>query len=97
MFNMVNKQAGGNLKPQRAKTVSKSRSPTPVRGGLGQTITSGSPPKKLPRLTRVWHKATEFVKKRNFEQAYRLVLVEGDDIYLLRLVAQTGQVIRFLQ
>mmetsp|Transcript_15004 Transcript_15004/g.14582 ORF Transcript_15004/g.14582 Transcript_15004/m.14582 type:complete len:114 (+) Transcript_15004:884-1225(+) len=38
----------------------------------------------------------ELVKKRQYEEAYRLVLKEGDDMYLLRLVAQTGPVIKQL-
>jgi hypothetical protein len=29
----------------------------------------------------------ELVKKRQYEDAYRLILKEGDDMYLLRLVA----------
>lgn len=35
----------------------------------------------------MWHRATDLAKKRDFESAYRLVMSEGDDIYLLRLVA----------
>lgn len=35
-------------------------------------------------------------KNRDFESAYRLILTEGDDIYLLRLIAQTGPVVKFL-
>ena len=44
--------------------------------------------KKEPqnRLTAVWNRANEYVKKRDFESAYRLMLHEGDDMYLLRLV-----------
>jgi hypothetical protein len=45
----------------------------------------------------VWHKATEHVKKGDYESAYRLILTDGDDIYLLRLVAHTGSVVRFLE
>lgn len=36
-------------------------------------------------------------KKRDFESAYKLILTEGDDIYLLRLIAQTGPVVKFLE
>jgi len=53
-------------------------------------------PRKVARLTRVWSKATELAKKRDFESAYRTILTEGDDIYLLRLIAQTGPVVKFL-
>mmetsp|Transcript_43224 Transcript_43224/g.41577 ORF Transcript_43224/g.41577 Transcript_43224/m.41577 type:complete len:129 (-) Transcript_43224:44-430(-) len=45
----------------------------------------------------MWMGATEFVRKSRFEEAYRLVLKEGDDLYLMRLVAQTGPVIKFLE
>ena len=37
------------------------------------------------------------VKKRQFEEAYRLIMKEGDDMYFLRLVAQTGPVVKFLE
>ncbi len=39
----------------------------------------------------------ELVKKRQYEEAYRLTLKETDDIYLLRLVAQTGPVVKQLE
>jgi len=51
----------------------------------------------VPRLQQMWMGATEFVRKSRFEEAYRLVLKEGDDLYLMRLVAQTGPVIKFLE
>jgi hypothetical protein len=35
-------------------------------------------------------------KKRDFESAYKLILTEGDDAYLLRLIAQTGSAVKFL-
>jgi hypothetical protein len=38
----------------------------------------------------------DLVKKRQFEDAFKLTLKEADDIYLLRLVAQTGPVVKFL-
>jgi hypothetical protein len=38
------------------------------------------------RLTMVWTRANDYVKKRDFESAYRLVLKDGDDMYLLRLL-----------
>lgn len=37
------------------------------------------------------------VKKRQFEEAYRLTMKEADDIYLMRLVAQTGPVVKQLE
>jgi stalled ribosome rescue protein Dom34 len=39
----------------------------------------------------------DLVKKRQFEEAYRLIMKEGDDMYFLRLVAQTGPVVKFLE
>jgi stalled ribosome rescue protein Dom34 len=32
-------------------------------------------------------KAIELVKKNQFEEAYKLILRDGDDMYFLRLVA----------
>ena len=51
----------------------------------------------MPRLTQVWLRCLEYVKKRDFESAYRVMLQEGDDIYLLRLVVQTGPVVKLLE
>ena len=48
------------------------------------------------RLTKVWNRANEYLNKRQFEDAYRLILTEGDDMYLLRLMVQTRPVMRFL-
>ena len=36
------------------------------------------------------------VKKRQYEEAFRYILKEGDDMYLLRLLAQTGPVVKHL-
>ena len=52
---------------------------------------------QLPRLTQVWHRSQDYTKKHDFESAYRLILTEGDDMYLLRLLVQTGPVTKFLQ
>lgn len=49
------------------------------------------------RLTMVWNRANEYIKKRDFESAYRLMLQEGDDMYLLRLIVQTGPVMKYLE
>lgn len=40
----------------------------------------------------VWQKAQDYVKARDYESAYRLILKEGDDMYLLRLAVHTGPV-----
>ena len=42
-------------------------------------------------------RCAEYVKKRDYESAYRLMLKEGDDMYLLRLVVQTGPVTKYLE
>lgn len=42
-------------------------------------------------------RCTEYVKRRDYESAYRLMLKEGDDMYLLRLVVQTGPVTKYLE
>ena len=42
--------------------------------------------KPIPRLTKVWLKTSDFVKKRDFQAAYNLILEEGDDMQLLRLM-----------
>lgn len=39
----------------------------------------------------------DLIKKRMFEDAFKLILKDGDDMYLLRLVAQTGPVVKFLE
>ncbi len=39
----------------------------------------------------------DLVKKRQYEEAYRLTMKDADDIYLLRLVAQTGPVVKHLE
>ena len=43
----------------------------------------------MSRLTQVWNRAQNYVKQKDYESAYRLILSEGDDMYLLRLVVQT--------
>ena len=52
--------------------------------------------RKMLRLNSAWLKSIELLRKKDFEGAYRNILQEGDDVYLLRLVAQTGPVIKFL-
>ena len=44
----------------------------------------------------VWQKTSDYVKARDYESAYRLMLKEGDDMYLLRLIVQTGPVTKEL-
>ena len=51
---------------------------------------------QLSRLTMVWQKTSDYVKARDYESAYRLMLKEGDDMYLLRLIVQTGPVTKEL-
>lgn len=56
-------------------------------------------PKQAPtssKITNAWLRSMEFVKKRQYEEAYKLILKDADDMYLLRLLAQTGPVIKFL-
>lgn len=50
----------------------------------------------MPRLSKVWQRCLEYTKQGDFESAYRLMLNEGDDMYLLRLMVQTGPVLRHL-
>eukprot|EP00347_Sterkiella_histriomuscorum_P007209 403349842 len=61
-------------------------------------IPSKSPQRQYQsKLIQVWNKVLELVKKRQFEEAYRLTMKEADDIYLIRLVAQTGPVVKQLE
>jgi len=39
----------------------------------------------------------ELAKKKQYEEAYRLCMKDGDDLYLLRLLAQTGPVVKQLE
>lgn len=52
------------------------------------------PQVKQSKLTTVWTKVLELAKKKQYEEAYRLCMKEGDDLYLLRLLAQTGPVVK---
>ena len=45
------------------------------------------PQTKQSKLSTVWTKVLELAKKKQFEEAYRLCMKEGDDLYLLRLLA----------
>ena len=36
----------------------------------------------------------ELVKAKDYKQAYKLMLDQGDDLYLLRMVVQTGPVVK---
>eukprot|EP00347_Sterkiella_histriomuscorum_P012340 403368969 len=40
-----------------------------------------------------WQEILKLVKTQNFDQAYDVCLSELDDIYLLRLLAQTGPIV----
>ena len=44
----------------------------------------------------MWQKTNDYIKVRDYESAYRLMLKEGDDMYLLRLIVQTGPVTKLL-
>jgi hypothetical protein len=44
----------------------------------------------------VWLKCAELVKVHEYKKAYDLMLKEGDDMYLLRLIVQTGPVTKYL-
>jgi stalled ribosome rescue protein Dom34 len=55
------------------------------------------PQTKQSKLSTVWTKVLELAKKKQFEEAYRLCMKEGDDLYLLRLLAQTGPVVKQLE
>jgi hypothetical protein len=52
---------------------------------------------KQSKLTVTWTRVMELVKRKQFEEAYRLCMKEADDLYLLRLVAQTGPVVKQLE
>ena len=39
----------------------------------------------------------DLVKRKQFEEAYRLTMKDADDLYLLRLIAQTGPVVKQLE
>lgn len=45
----------------------------------------------------MWQRVSEHAKKRDYEAAYRLVMSDADDMYLLRLVVQTGPVCKYLE
>jgi len=55
------------------------------------------PQTKQSKLSTVWTKVLELAKKKQYEEAYRLCMKEGDDLYLLRLLAQTGPVVKQLE
>ena len=55
------------------------------------------PQVEIPHLSRIWVQCLQFIKERDFESAYRLIIAEGDDLYLLRLMLQTGPILKFLQ
>lgn len=55
------------------------------------------PQSKQSKLSTVWSKVLELAKKKQYEEAYRLCMKEGDDLYLLRLLAQTGPVVKQLE
>ena len=48
------------------------------------------------KINETWKEALKLLEKNKISEAYRLILISGDDIYLLRLVCITGPVLRFL-
>ena len=48
------------------------------------------------KINETWKEALKLLEKNKISDAYRLILMSGDDIYLLRLVCITGPVLRFL-
>ena len=48
------------------------------------------------KINEKWKEALKLLEKNKISDAYRLILLSGDDIYLLRLVCITGPVLRFL-
>ncbi len=50
-------------------------------------LNAPQPSKKQLKLTQAWIRCTELLRRKDYEQAFRLMLKEGDDIYLLRLIA----------
>lgn len=48
------------------------------------------------KINEKWKEALKLLEKNKISDAYRLILMSGDDIYLLRLVCITGPVMRFL-
>ncbi|CDW90985.1 UNKNOWN [Stylonychia lemnae] len=54
-------------------------------------------PHRQSKLGVIWNKVLDLVKRKQYEDAYRLTMKEADDIYLIRLVAQTGPVVKQLE
>jgi len=50
----------------------------------------------VTRSQQAWANAWQLANDGEFEQAYRIVLKECDDIHLLKLVSKTGSVVRHL-
>ena len=48
------------------------------------------------KINETWKEALKLLEKNKISDAYRLILMSEDDIYLLRLVCITGPVLRFL-
>lgn len=48
---------------------------------------------KNHKLSTTWMKITKLALEHSYQEAYDLALRETDDIYLLRLIMQTGPVI----
>lgn len=66
-----------------------SQSSLSTPGGIGST-------RALDILSQAWVEVLQWVNEGNLEEAYRRVLLTGDDIYLLRLMHKTGVCIKHL-
>ena len=48
---------------------------------------------KNEKLGAIWLQVSKYAYEQDYQRAYELALVQTDDIYLLRLIFQTGPVI----
>lgn len=48
---------------------------------------------KNEKLAQIWLKIAKYALEQDYQRAYEMALVQVDDIYLLRLIVQTGPVI----
>lgn len=48
---------------------------------------------KAERLSAIWLQVSKLAHEQNYQHAYEMALSELDDVYLLRLIMQTGPVI----
>ena len=53
-------------------------------------------PESIPALSQVWMRSQAYMKAKDYESAYRLILTQGDDMSLLRLMLESGPVTQHL-